>query len=167
MQVLDEEQDKLIKQCEKQKSQEQVLSRPTEIENMDLNEQIVIDDEDTLNIGKNQGNEKGKMMPQKCPICSEQYESMLESHIIMMHNKVKEYKCNDCEAMFFFERRLRKHMTVHQDAKKRKCHYFNNGLTCPFYKDGCKFVHKVSDECKFKNACKQTKCQYRHRQGYN
>ena len=92
--------------------------------------------------------------------CKNGYE--LENHLVSNHKKEKKHGCDKCEAKFVSKWRLSLHMKVHQNLQIRKCHFFNNGLTCPFQKDGCKFAHVISNNCRFGNSCQRTKCQYRH-----
>ena len=100
----------------------------------------------------------------ECNNCSESFESSysLERHIISVHKKEKSYKCDLCETSFLFNWKFKKHMRIHQVKTKRKSHYYNNDKKCPFEQDGCKFAHEVSEQCKFIEKCKKTKCQYRH-----
>ena len=82
--------------------------------------------------------------------------------MVATHHNKKFFSCNECGQDFVSKWRLNKHMTIHQDMPKRKCHYFNNGMICLFIEHGCKFLHVESEECRFGKHCKRTKCQYRH-----
>ena len=42
------------------------------------------------------------------------------------------------------------------------CHYFNNKKDCPYEEIGCMFKHAKSDNCWFKEHCKNKLCQYAH-----
>ena len=100
----------------------------------------------------------------KCNVCGEKVQNRytLESHMITMHDHDKSYTCNYCDMKFVSKWRMNKHMNMHEDKTKRKCHYFNNDKECPFVKNGCKFLHEESSECKFGKSCDRTMCQYRH-----
>ena len=83
-------------------------------------------------------------------------------HIIDVHDKEKLNHCDECEAKFFLKWKLQKHQKIHRDKTVRKCHYYNNGLDCPFIRYGCKFAHQTAEKCKFSDMCKKTKCEFRH-----
>ena len=88
---------------------------------------------------------------------------MLEAHMANVHNHEKSHKCDICGAKFYLTKwRPQKHMTTHEGNKTRFCHYYNNNKSCPFFEIGCKFLHKKSEECSFKDNCGLDKCQYRH-----
>ena len=42
------------------------------------------------------------------------------------------------------------------------CHYFNNKKNCPYEEIGCMFKHAKSDDCWFKERCRNKLCQYAH-----
>ena len=44
----------------------------------------------------------------------------------------------------------------------RFCHYYNNGVECPFEESGCMFSHAVSPQCWFKESCLNKLCPFRH-----
>ena len=100
----------------------------------------------------------------KCKLCDQSFKTSysLEVHVIDVHDKVKLNHCDECEAKFLFKWKLQKHKKIHWDNTLRKCHYYNNGLDCPFVRDGCKFAHETAEKCKFSDMCKKTKCEFRH-----
>ena len=86
----------------------------------------------------------------------------MEIHKVRKHDKKMTFHCDECDMNFLTEWRFNKHKDIHKDVTKRKCHYFNNGGICPFSEHGCKFLHKVSEMCKYGKNCDRTMCQYRH-----
>ena len=50
----------------------------------------------------------------------------------------------------------------HDDTKLTYCHYHNNDKFCPYEKNGCKFSHSTSPQCRFGRNCYKTLCQFRH-----
>ena len=87
----------------------------------------------------------------------------MDKHIVDKHKSEKKFKCKDCDQSFVSELRLRKHCEMHTSRKNIKyCHYFNNGLDCPFQRFGCKFRHANSPSCKFQENCRVKKCQFKH-----
>lgn len=99
-----------------------------------------------------------------CNICGVTFVNRynMETHMISKHDKLKSFNCEMCNVEFVSEWRFKKHIAVHDDKSRRKCHYFNNGGDCPFFKDGCKFLHENARLCDYRENCKRTKCQYRH-----
>ena len=77
------------------------------------------------------------------------------------HKKPKSFNCKICDKSFHLKWRLRKHTAGH-DTEMRYCHYYNNGVECPFEENGCMFSHSVSPQCWFKESCLNLLCQYRH-----
>ena len=55
-----------------------------------------------------------------------------------------------------------KHKQTHENTSTKKCHYFNNNLTCPFEEMGCMFAHVASDICKFDQKCSNNLCSFTH-----
>ena len=87
----------------------------------------------------------------------------MEIHLIQIHGKKKEYKCNKCDSSFLLKWRLKKHNETHTKEQIRTCHYFNNNSECPFSEIGCKFLHVKSSKCKYGGQCKAKLCQYSHK----
>lgn len=85
----------------------------------------------------------------------------LEAHM-EEHAKQKEHECDECGKLFYLKWRLKKHMEMHERKHVRKCHYFNNGLICPFDDIGCMFLHKESDICSFGSRCLKKLCPDKH-----
>ena len=77
------------------------------------------------------------------------------------HEGIKKFKCEECEKEFHIEWRLKRHKEVH-DIKTKKCHYFNNAKTCPYEEIGCKFAHRVSENCYYQRNCRNQLCQFKH-----
>ena len=98
----------------------------------------------------------------KCNICDETFSESwkMEKHI-KTHESAKISKCNICEKEFYTKWRLEKHIAGHKEMEKC-CHYYNNGILCPYDDIGCKFKHKDSDECKYDKYCNFKLCQYKH-----
>jgi hypothetical protein len=98
-----------------------------------------------------------------CGICDETFDKNceLEAHM-EVHAKQKEHECNQCGKLFYLKWRLKKHMEMHESKHVRKCHYFNNGLICPFDDIGCMFLHKESDICSFGSRCWKKLCPDKH-----
>ena len=99
-----------------------------------------------------------------CSICKDEFSDnyRLEEHLVKTHQKVKQVSCSVCDKTFMLKWRLQKHMNIHNEAKRRMCHFFNNGKHCPFEEIGCKFLHEESQECRMKLSCTRTMCQFRH-----
>ena len=99
-----------------------------------------------------------------CDFCDEmfkeswQYEKHLESH-----TKSKDKKCDVCDKRFFLDWRLKQHMNIHNNPHVKNCHYYNNQKECPYDAIGCKFNHKISQECKRQGDCKIKLCPLQHR----
>ena len=110
---------------------------------------------DDMNISRSQ---------HKCKLCDQSFKTSysLEVHVVNVHDKEKQHQCDECDTKFLFKWKLQKHQKIHQNKAVRKCHHYNNGLDCPFLKDGCKFAHLPAEKCKFSDGCKKTKCQFRH-----
>ena len=51
---------------------------------------------------------------------------------------------------------------MHENKNMKKCHYYNNLKACPYEDIGCKFEHKVSEQCYFQKQCRNKLCQFRH-----
>ena len=82
------------------------------------------------------------------------------------HKEMERFKCDECDKDFSVEWRMRKHNKAHAESTKY-CHYYNNAKDCPYYDIGCKFRHKESEQCKFKENCRFKLCQFRHDQTQN
>ena len=99
----------------------------------------------------------------ECNECEQSFSKShsLEEHMIVVHRKQKEYKCDTCGADFLSMWRWSKHIALHQ-KESRKCHFYNNGKECPYSLIGCKFLHEESQICKYAHRCEKVMCQYRH-----
>ena len=73
----------------------------------------------------------------------------------------KKYACNQCDKTFKWEDVLKKHVRISHENVKLFCHYFNNGLECP-YNDECIFLHQDSEVCKYGAMCERNNCMYKH-----
>ena len=102
--------------------------------------------------------------PKRCTFCGAEFllHCELEGHISEKHSNIQKHECDQCELSFYSQWRLNKHIQWHKIGQKRRCHFFNNGKTCPFFEKGCKFLHELAEECFFGNTCKLDKCQFRH-----
>ena len=49
-------------------------------------------------------------------------------------------------------------MKVHTKECVKFSHYYNNDKLCPFDEHGCKFLHKVSQNCELGKRCKVWLC---------
>ena len=129
---------------------------------VDLNERLPITDNDkTLGKRRNVTRQKSYY----CNMCNDIFVNRfsLEDHMVKVHAIEKEFKCQICSHTFLKEWRYSKHMKIHEMPESiRKCHYFNNGLECPYVNSGCKFQHEISKVCKFRQSCKRTMCIFRH-----
>ena len=97
----------------------------------------------------------------KCDRCF-QSNSHLEKHLKDEH-RVKTIQCGKCDMSFHTKWRLLKHQRSHDDnMKQRRCYYFNAGKHCPFELLGCKFLHEISEPCKYGSKCLRHMCQFRH-----
>ena len=99
-----------------------------------------------------------------CNQCDETFSASwkLENHL-QVHGSQKKHTCKECGKVFHFSWRLKKHIKMHENSSKvRKCHYFNNGMHCPYEELGCKFHHEESLKCKYQEKCRYDKCIYRH-----
>ena len=98
----------------------------------------------------------------ECKHCDEYfYEVWKLEHHMKKHEGLKKFICEKCEKEFHIEWRLKKHREVHEQQTK-KCHYFNNSKTCPYEEIGCKFAHRISENCYFQDKCRNQLCQFRH-----
>ena len=107
-------------------------------------------------------NHKEAFKLKHCKICSETFLEnwLLEAHM-KSHSEAEEFDCKTCGKTFMLKWRLRKHLNVH--ITEKYCHYFNNQKECPFEVIGCKFRHESSPECRFKQSCENSMCQYKHK----
>ena len=71
-------------------------------------------------------------------------------------------KCENCDKEFILKWRMRKHQKNHTNKSLRKCHYFNNNLTCPFAEMGCIFAHEPSKMCKYDAKCTNHLCSFQY-----
>ena len=100
----------------------------------------------------------------KCQHCDRRFRKCydLEEHLVNVHEEEKMYNCDICELRFVTNWRYKKHIDAHNNNKARTCHYFNNNKDCPYAKRGCKFQHKMADQCQFTNTCTRKMCQFQH-----
>ena len=127
-----------------------------------IDEKILQFDEEIKKMNERKMRYKGS--PQKCDHCDQIFDkqSDLENHMTDIGIQGN-HKCNQCESIFITDWRLKKHEKIHSTTKKRRnCHYFNSGKSCPFEKLGCKFKHIYSEPCNFGQSCKFTMCQFKH-----
>ena len=134
-------------------------------------ENIPMDDKEKCNQCNSRFNGKDKLKAhqkenhtrkRKCDLCDVTFglNIDLEKHL-ESHKKPKLFKCDFCDKTFHLKWRLEKHTLGHSSSMKF-CHYYNNCIKCPFEENGCMFVHSESPPCKFKEACSNTLCQFRH-----
>ena len=99
-----------------------------------------------------------------CRICECQFDEnhTLEQHLEIAHVKVPNFSCDMCGKKFILKWRFLKHVQSHHQSNVRFCYYYNNRKECPFSQIGCKFQHKEAPECKFKEECNKTMCQFKH-----
>ena len=99
-----------------------------------------------------------------CKLCDKAFSKNceLELHIKKEHDSPKALQCEVCDKTFVLKWRLDKHKMNHSRQKRKKCHYFNNNLECPFLDLGCMFEHAPSGKCKFDKKCSVPLCQYQH-----
>ena len=78
----------------------------------------------------------------KCDICDKEFnkEWKLRAH----KKKHQNLKCDICNKTFNSESILEKHKKITHEKIKIYCHYFNNGLKCPFENE-CVFLHEDSE----------------------
>ena len=86
----------------------------------------------------------------------------LEVHIKNEHIKSEKFKCESCDKTFVLNWRLLKHKQNHLKSDMKKCHYFNNNLTCPFEEMGCMFSHEDAVLCQYDEKCRNILCSYKH-----
>ena len=138
-----------------------------ENEHSDMNIQIPKSDNCVSKIQHDEKENQIGFIPDRrytCKICGVMFINRydMETYMTETHDKVKSFNCDSCNVRFVSEWRFKKHIAMHDDKSRRKCHYFNNGGDCPFFKDGCKFLHENARLCDYRENCKRTKCQYRH-----
>ena len=106
---------------------------------------------------------KKHVKSKKCLECEELFNEnwLLEKHM-KTHDEIETFNCEVCDKNFFLEWRLKKHLMGHKIPKVVKCHYFNNGESCPFEEVGCKFDHSRSKLCRDLDSCSRVMCQFRH-----
>ena len=75
----------------------------------------------------------------------------------------KKYACNKCDKTFKWQEVMEKHVRISHENVKLFCHYFNNGVECP-YNDECIFVHEDSEVCKYGAMCERNNCMYKHKE---
>ena len=105
-----------------------------------------------------------KNSSKKCDHCDQIFDkqSDLENHMTDIGIE-ENHKCTQCESVFLTKWRLKKHEKIHCTTKRRRnCHYFNSGKSCPYEKLGCKFKHCYSEPCNFGQSCRFTMCQFKH-----
>ena len=100
----------------------------------------------------------------KCTLCKERFKRKcdLELHMENHHKTEKNYECTICNKSFVLNWRMKKHEEIHTNKVTKKCHYYNNDRFCPFEKLGCKFLHEISEKCKFDRICSKPLCSYKH-----
>ena len=59
---------------------------------------------------------------------------------------------------------LKKPARIYDEPIEIFFHYYDNFKKCPYQKFGCKFKHAESEQCKYKNQCKNRLCQFRHQE---
>ena len=116
---------------------------------------------------RNKVNVERPVYTMTCNSCDESFHKSadLENHIKECHENHPLYKCENCKKVFVLKWRLNKHMNLHSKEKfhpVNHCHYFNNDKKCPFEELGCKFLHSVSQICKFGPTCEKRMCSFRH-----
>ena len=67
---------------------------------------------------------------------------------------LKHFIVTNVQKVFVSKWRLNKHMKVHTKECVKFSHYYNNDKLCPFDEHGCKFLHKVSQNCELGKRCK-------------
>ena len=99
-----------------------------------------------------------------CKLCAKIFYKNhdLEVHLKTAHKTKELYNCDKCDKQFLLKWRMKKHQNNHENTTLRRCHYYNNKLTCPFEEMGCMFAHEVSDLCKFGTKCTMILCSFRH-----
>ena len=102
----------------------------------------------------------------KCKLCDKTFSKNceLEIHIKHEHESPAVFPCEVCNKTFVLKWRLEMHKRNHTSEQKqrRKCHYFNNKMVCPFSELGCMFDHELSEKCKFDQRCSMKLCPYQH-----
>ena len=102
----------------------------------------------------------------KCKLCDESFSKNceLEIHIKHEHESPVVSPCYACYKKFVLKWRLDMHKRNHdsEQKQKRKCHYFNNKIVCPFSELGCMFEHELSWKGKFDQSCSVKLCPYQH-----
>ena len=99
---------------------------------------------------------KRKLTGKMCHECKKTFELYVDLEIHMKTHQ-KTFKCELCDKTFHLKWRLTKHSLGHE-TQIRFCHYFNNGVECPFEEYGCMFSHSVSPQCWFKESCLNKLC---------
>ena len=100
----------------------------------------------------------------KCEMCDKKFPQLcnLEYHMKREHETQEELECDKCRKKFVTEWRLTRHRLMHFDNNIKKCYYFNNSKLCPFEELGCKFLHILSEKCKFYETCRKRMCSLKH-----
>jgi hypothetical protein len=137
----------------------------TKIDKMEKEIEAVVNSKNDRDITKDRSR-KPLASTLNCNLCERTFgkNSDLETHIKDHHEKHDEFDCDQCDKKFVTKWRLQKHTIIHSDKKQRNCHYFNSGKNCPFEMLGCKFLHILSDKCKFDQSCSVKLCSYQHSQ---
>ena len=127
----------------------------------DIPEQVDNSDRSKKELKSNDSEEDTYIPWLRCKLCEMTFDksSDLENHIKSKH---EEFNYEHCNKTFVSLWRLRKHKQIHVDKSRKHCHYFNQGVKCPFDNLGCKFLHVLSVQCKFDPSCKIKLCSYRH-----
>ena len=86
-------------------------------------------------------------------------------HMSDLNNQIRSSihtKCklcdNKCDEHQFFQN----HIANGEGRSRRKCHYFNSNKWCPFYKEGCKFIHEYNPACRNGESCDSHMCEFKH-----
>ena len=98
----------------------------------------------------------------RCHVCDMIFEKTYQLELHLKSHDVEDFKCKVCEKVFRLRWRLEKHEAAHTLNNVKFCHYFNNGKKCPYEDIGCMFNHKVSDNCRYNQFCRNRLCQFRH-----
>ena len=78
-----------------------------------------------------------------CEFCKRTFPRYcdLEDHIETLHSNEKRFNCSKCGKTFVTKWRLEKHGNLHSSQSTKACKYYVEGVSCPFEKLGCKFLH--------------------------
>ena len=95
----------------------------------------------------------------KCEKCEKTFDEEWKMRAHLKNHK--EHLCETCDKTFKYQDILGKYIKIAHEDARLYCHFFNNGITCPFEQD-CVFLYEHSTQCKHGALCERNLCMYKH-----